>query len=86
MSLSRSLQYASLTLTGWKQIALWVGGAVGLFVLALVNSSTHLDSCRTRRALGLFIEATILRRRVSVDDSDLEGVATIASARTESEQ
>jgi tetratricopeptide (TPR) repeat protein len=66
-----------LKVSGWKQIALWVGGALGLIILALVNS-TLIWVLVALVSLGLFIEA-ILRRRVSVDESDLEGVMTISS-------
>ena len=67
-----------LKFSGWKQIALWVGGAVGLFILALVNSSL-VWVLVALGALGLFIEA-ILRRRITVDDGDLEGVATLTTS------
>jgi tetratricopeptide (TPR) repeat protein len=66
-----------LTLTGWKQIALWVGGGVGLVMLALVNAGL-VWILVALVSLGLFIEA-ILRRRVSVDDSDLDGVETLSA-------
>jgi tetratricopeptide (TPR) repeat protein len=72
-----------LTLSGWKRIAVWVGGAVGVVMLALVNSSL-IWILVALVALGLFIEA-ILKRRVSVDDSDLDGVATL-SAEDEREE
>jgi tetratricopeptide (TPR) repeat protein len=71
-----------LTLTGWRQTAVWVGGAVALVMLALTNISL-VWILVALVALGLFIEA-ILRRRSSIDDSDLDGVATI-SAEEESE-
>ncbi len=64
-----------LSFTGWKQTALWVAGGVGLVLLALVNSSL-IWVLVALTALGLFIEA-ILRRRVSIDDSDLDGVETL---------
>lgn len=62
--------------TGWKKIALWVLGVGSLFVLALVNS-VLLWVLVGLVALGLFIEA-ILRRRSSVDESELEGVETLS--------
>ncbi len=67
-----------LSFSGWKQIALWVGIGVSLVLLALVNS-TLVWVLVGLGALGLFIEA-ILRRRVSVDDSDLEGVETLTES------
>ncbi len=66
-----------LKITGWQQIALWVGSGVGLLVLALVNS-TLVWVLVALVSLGLFIEA-ILRRRGSIDESDLDGVMTIPS-------
>jgi tetratricopeptide (TPR) repeat protein len=65
-----------LKLSGWKQIAVWVGGGIGVLLLALVNSAL-IWILVALVALGLFIEA-ILKRRVSIDESDLEGVATLA--------
>ena len=70
-----------LKFSGWKQTALWIGGAVGLFVLALVNSSL-VWVLVALGALGLFIEA-ILRRRTTADDDDLDGVATLAVSEQE---
>ncbi|CAM6001443.1 unnamed protein product [Sphagnum balticum] len=64
-----------LKLSGWKQTALWISAAVGLFILALVNSSL-VWVLVALVALGLFIES-ILKRRVSIDESDLDGVATL---------
>lgn len=52
---------------------LLVGGAVTLFILALVNS-VLVWSLVALVALGLFIEA-IMRHRSVGDDSDLDGVA-----------
>lgn len=61
---------------GWKKIALMLGMAVGLFVLALVNSAL-VWTLVGLVALGLFIEA-IMHRRGAYDDSDLEGVETVS--------
>ena len=72
-----------LNFSGWKQIALWVGTGLGLFIMALVNS-TLVWVLVGLGALGLFIEA-ILRRRTSVDDSDLDGVATLSTTEMETE-
>jgi cytochrome c-type biogenesis protein CcmH/NrfG len=66
-----------LPFKGYMRIALWVGGILGLAVLALVNS-TLVWVLVALVALGLFIEA-ILRRRTSIDDSDLEGVSTLSA-------
>ncbi len=60
-------------LSGRMRVGLLAGGALALFVLALVNS-TLVWSLVALVALGLFIEA-IMRNRPSVDDTDLDGVA-----------
>lgn len=64
-----------LTLAKRLKTALLVVSALGLFVLALVNS-TLVWSLVALASLGLFIEA-IMRRGGSSDQSDLEGVTTI---------
>ncbi len=64
-----------LTITGWKKTVMWVGIVIGLCLLALVNSPV-VWTLVGLSSLGLFIEA-ILRRRVAVDEADLEGVSTI---------
>lgn len=64
-----------LRITGWKRTVLWVMGVLSLVLMALVNSSL-LWILTALVGLGLFIEA-ILRRRVVIDESELEGVATI---------
>ena len=64
-----------LDIKGRVRIALWVGLVLGLFVIALVNSSL-VWILVALVALGLFIEA-ILRRRASVDEGDLDGVSTL---------
>ncbi|MDR3547629.1 MAG: tetratricopeptide repeat protein [Candidatus Pacebacteria bacterium] len=66
-----------LNVKGRMRIALWVMIALGLCLLALVNSSL-IWILVSLIALGLFIEA-ILRRRASVDESDLDGVSTLSS-------
>lgn len=68
-----------LTIAGRARIAIYAGGAVGLFVLALVNSQV-VWSMVALVALGLFIEA-IMRKRPSADDSDFEGVAVVSGER-----
>jgi tetratricopeptide (TPR) repeat protein len=64
-----------MDVSGIRKIALMAGMAVGLFVLALVNS-VLVWVLVGLVALGLFIEA-IMRRAVANDDTDLEGVETV---------
>jgi cytochrome c-type biogenesis protein CcmH/NrfG len=64
-----------LDIKGRVRIALWVGLVLGLFVIALVNSSLVWILVGLV-ALGLFIEA-ILRLRSSADEGDLDGVSTL---------
>ncbi|KND47185.1 MAG: Tfp pilus assembly protein PilF [Parcubacteria bacterium C7867-004] len=61
---------------------LYVFGALALFLIALVNSIV-VWTLIGLAALGLFIEA-IMRNRMPVDDSDLDGVALLLS-ETDSE-
>jgi cytochrome c-type biogenesis protein CcmH/NrfG len=66
-----------LSLPTKASLALWVGVALALGFLALVNSAiTWILVGLT--ALALFIEA-VLRRRGHVDDADLIGVESLAS-------
>jgi cytochrome c-type biogenesis protein CcmH/NrfG len=84
MGLGLSLTLIAMRLLPFKgfiRIGLWVGGVLALGVLALVNS-TLIWVLVALVALGLFIEA-ILRRRVTMDDSDFDGVETL-SAESES--
>lgn len=62
-----------LPITGRTRTLMFVGGAVGLFIVALVNSP-FVWGLIALVSLGLFIEA-IMHRRSSGDDSDLDGVA-----------
>ena len=72
-----------LALSDRVRTLLLVGGAVALFLLALVNSPL-IWVLVGLVALGLFIEA-IMRNRVAGDDSDLDGVALmLAESDTES--
>lgn len=64
-----------LTVGKRTRTMLWIGGALGLFVLAVVNSML-VWSLVALAGLGLFIEA-IMRRRSTSDDGDLDGVSTI---------
>lgn len=59
------------------RLALYVVGALALFVLALVNS-TLVWALVALVALGLFIEAIMRNRGVPEDGDDLEGVALVA--------
>jgi tetratricopeptide (TPR) repeat protein len=68
-----------LTLGKRVKIAIWVFGAIGLALLALVNSKL-IWILVTLVALGLFIES-IMKRRGQPDDDDLDGVATIESSQ-----
>ncbi|MBA3789381.1 tetratricopeptide repeat protein [Patescibacteria group bacterium] len=71
-----------LRLSSRLRIVLMVGIAAGLMAVALVNSNT-VWILIALVALGLFIES-ILRRRVSSEENDLEG-ATLLSAEEEHE-
>lgn len=64
-----------LTLSQRTRIMLFVGGAVALFLIALVNS-TLIWTMVALAALALFIEA-IMRHRTSGDQADLDGVALL---------
>lgn len=66
-----------LDLSSRTRTLLGVAGAVGLLILALVNSST-IWILVGLTALGLFIEA-IMRRRSSVDDGEFDGVEEVIS-------
>ncbi len=66
-----------LTFTRRTRILLLVGGAIGLALLALVNS-VLIWGVLALVSLGLFIEA-ILRHRASSDEADLDGVALLLS-------
>lgn len=57
---------------------LWVAGAIALFVIALVNSST-VWVLVALTALGLFIESIMRRGAAATADEDLEGVELSAS-------
>lgn len=54
--------------------AIWIFGALGLAILALVNAKL-IWILVTLVALGLFIES-IMKRRGQADDEDFDGVAT----------
>jgi len=64
-----------LTLAKSTQTLLWVLSAIGLFIIAVVNS-VLVWALVALVALGLFIEA-IMRRRPILDEADLEGVTTL---------
>lgn len=65
-----------LELSGRSRILLWVGIALGFFLLALVNSFT-LWLLVTLVSLGLLIESLMRRMKASGAEPDLEGVATM---------
>jgi tetratricopeptide (TPR) repeat protein len=73
----------AMRFSGWKRIVLWVLGVASLALLALVNSPL-LWILTALVALGLFIEA-ILRRRVNIDEAELEGVETLSMENEQSE-
>ncbi len=56
------------------RIAIWVGIALALFLLAIINSPINVVLVGIM-ALGLFIE-TMLRRRAPAEDEELAGVST----------
>lgn len=60
----------------------WIAGAVSLFVIALVNSST-IWVLVALTALGLFIESIMRRGAMVSSDEDLDGVE-ISSSESES--
>jgi tetratricopeptide (TPR) repeat protein len=68
-----------LPIGGRPRILMYVGGGLGLAVLALVNSQLVWGMVALV-ALGLFIES-IMRKRPMSDDSDFEGVAVISGER-----
>jgi tetratricopeptide (TPR) repeat protein len=72
-----------MSFKGWKNSVLWVVGIIALLVLIVVNS-TLVWVLVGLAALALFIEA-ILRRRVVIDESDLDGVATIVALENDHE-
>ena len=57
---------------------IWIAGAVSLFVIALVNSST-VWVLVALTALGLFIESIMRRGAITPSDEDLDGVEISAS-------
>lgn len=67
-----------ISLSPRVRIAVWIFGALGLMMLALVNSKL-IWILVTLVALGLFIES-IMKRRSQADDEDLDGVATLETA------
>ncbi|MDB5189207.1 MAG: Tfp pilus assembly protein PilF [Parcubacteria group bacterium] len=68
-----------LTITGKARIALYVGSALGLAILALVNSQLVWGMVALV-ALGLFIE-TIMKKRPQQDDTDFDGVSVVSGER-----
>lgn len=62
-----------LAVSSKTRLMLYIGGAVALFMLALVNSAL-IWTLVALVSLALFIEA-IMRNRGTGDDSDLDGVA-----------
>ncbi len=68
-----------LTITGRARIAIYVGAAIGLAVLALVNSQIVWGMVALV-ALGLFIEA-IMKKRPQGDDADFDGVSVVSGER-----
>ncbi len=70
-----------LEITGRPRLALYIGGGLGLAILALVNSQT-VWSMVALVALGLFIES-IMKKRPTYDDSDFDGVAVVSGERME---
>lgn len=57
---------------------IWIAGAVSLFMIALVNSST-VWVLVALTALGLFIESIMRRGAAAASDEDLDGVELSAS-------
>lgn len=72
-----------LTLSSKVRTFIMVGGALALFILALVNSAL-IWSLVALVALGLFIEG-IMQHRASGDEQDLDGVALLL-AETEADE
>ncbi len=68
-----------LSIVGRARTLLYIGGAVGLLILALVNSQLVWGMVALV-ALGLFIES-IMRRRPMGDDGEFDGVAVISGER-----
>lgn len=69
------LAFRFLALSQRTKIALWVGIAIGFFILMLANSGL-VWTMVALAAGALFIEA-VMRRRGHGDDTDLEGVSTV---------
>ncbi len=76
-SIGALLALRFLELSKRSRILLFVGLALGFFLLALVNSTT-LWTLVGLVALGLLIEALMRRKGASTDFSDLEGMATMS--------
>lgn len=68
-----------LTIEGRSRTLILVGGGVGLFVLALVNSQI-LWGLVALVALGLFIEAIMKKQPVDAD-ADFDGVSVVSNER-----
>ena len=75
-----------LAIEGRARTGLLVGGAAGLFVLAVVNSQL-IWALIALVSLGLFIES-IMKKRPMGDDGEFDGVSVVSGERemtTESE-
>jgi tetratricopeptide (TPR) repeat protein len=72
-----------LSLPGRSRVILWVGIALGYFLLALANSPA-IWVLVSLTALGLFIEALLKRQKMTEDASELEGVSTLSIDSEES--
>jgi tetratricopeptide (TPR) repeat protein len=68
-----------LPIAGRSRTALYIGGALALVVLALVNSQLVWGMVALV-ALGLFIES-IMKKRPAADDSEFDGVAMVSGER-----
>lgn len=62
-----------LSVSTFTKRFIWISGAVSLFLIALVNSST-IWVLVALTALGLFIESIMRRGAMSAGDDDLDGV------------
>lgn len=68
-----------LAIEGRARTGLLIGGAVALFVLAVVNSQLIWGSIALV-SLGLFIES-IMKKRPTGDDADFDGVSVVSGER-----
>ena len=68
-----------LAIEGRSRLALIIGGAISLFILAVVNSQL-IWGLVALVSLGLFIES-MMKKRSSGEDADFDGVSVVSNER-----